>query len=271
MENSENIERAKRFKKYLDYRDRILEGDVLTRAQYDEYRSLEREFLRRERPHVVETEAHKEEMAGVPKMDSVASTSEISSLQEDDIPFKPVIKTNDDFFDVPHDKLASTPTSTGDDKPFTPRIITSADIIDLKKMREGLIDGSTRLDFHSPQDDDISRRVRPLSVISEGVSSLNGGLDSNKVSLWDDSIDILEEIAHGGSTNAGQAHKLNLPPEDYERIFALTIDGEYYGAKVLRAIQERRANGEDYMDIVEVAKAGDAEKLNKLLSEGYIR
>lgn len=267
MENSENLERAKRFNRYLDYRDCILEGDVLTRAQHDEYRSLEREFLRQERSRVVETEAHEEEMAGAPKMDNVASTSNISSLQEDDIPFKPVIKTNDDFIKVPHDKLASTPTSTGDDKPFTPRVITSADIKDLRKERAESATESDKLDFHNPKD----RRVSPLSVISEGVSQLNSGLDSNKIALWDDSIDIPEEIAHGGSTNAGQAHMLNLSPADYERIFALTIDGEYYGAKVLRAIQERRANGEDYMDIVEVAKAGDAEKLNKLLSEGYIR
>lgn len=248
MDNNEKLERSKRLEKYLEYRDRVLEGDVLTRAQYDEYRSLEREFLRQARPRVVETEAHEEEMAGAPKMDNVASTSEISSLPKDDIPFKPVIKTNDDFVDVSRNILASTTTSTGDDKPFTPRVITDVD-----------------MNFHSsPKEGDMYRGVSPL----KGVASL----DPNKTMLLDDSMDdAILEIAHGGSTNAGQAHMLNLSQEDYADILTLNIDGVDYGAKVLRAIQERRVKGEDYMDIVEVAKEGDAEKLNKLLSDGHTR
>lgn len=248
MDNNEKLERSKRLEKYLEYRDRVLEGDTLTRAQYDEYRSLEKELLRQARPRVVETEAHEEEMAGAPKMDNVASTSEISSLPKDDTPFKPVIKTNDDFVDVSRNILASTPTSTGDDKPFTPRVITDVD-----------------MNFHSsPKEGDMYREVSPL----KGVASL----DPNKTMLLDDSMDdAILEIAHGGSTNAGQAHMLNLSQEDYADILTLNIDGVDYGAKVLRAIQERRVNGEDYMDIVEAAKEGDAEKLNKLLSDGHTR
>lgn len=319
------MDRKEKIVRYTQYKHRILMDDILSPKEQMEYKALERELMRSERPSVVETEAHKEEMSSVPEMNN-GTKAAVYTPPKSDEPFVPVIKTDADFKKVPHDELVSASTHTYDDTPFTPKIIRGADAIDLDKMRREIEEERTNPDFHVPtektsiprkdlssllgdiypkgtaviddskdldglprsgilvhdlntvpaqdglnlsfhdpsRDDDMTRR-RPSKL--DYISS-NEYMDSNKVLELEDPDNFLGSIAHGGATLEAQAHMLNLPLADYMYIKLLNIDGVYYGTKIFRAIQARREKGEEYMDIVEAAKAKDVDGLNKLLSSG---